>query len=301
MNQQGPIYLGIDIGGTKVAAGLVSGTGEVLYKTRVPMSASGDALAGFQAVKLAIDETRHANPNATIAAIGICSPGPLDPRTGVVINPPNLPCWRNFPLADEVTRAYGLPARVWTMMRMPRDSPRRSGARLEDLPTFSMPPSAPGSRTGIVPNGRTHHGTHRGCGRRLAHVDRLSRCSLRMRETWMHRSACLRPGVLPSAPARWSPKPPEIPKCWSWRRATLGQSRRRWLPKPGARAIHWQPKCCADRRSAHHIARQCHRRARARCDGRWRRRGEVISSWFPHISELLPKWSINQRCGEIEL
>ena len=38
--------------------------------------------------------------------------GPLDPRTGVVINPPNLPGWRNFPLADLISKAYRLPVRV---------------------------------------------------------------------------------------------------------------------------------------------------------------------------------------------
>jgi glucokinase len=47
-----------------------------------------------------------------IAGIGICAPGPLDPRTGVVINPPNLPGWRNFPLAAEIAKVYGLPVRV---------------------------------------------------------------------------------------------------------------------------------------------------------------------------------------------
>src|SRR5690349_3117557 len=109
MSPQNPIYLGVDIGGTKVAAGLVSPTGEVLYKTRVPMSPQGSAEEGLAAVRKAIEETMRANSGANIAAIGICSPGPLDPRTGVVINPPNLPCWRNFRLADEVSKVYGLP------------------------------------------------------------------------------------------------------------------------------------------------------------------------------------------------
>jgi len=48
-------------------------------------------------------------PSQTIHGIGICSPGPLDPKTGVVINPPNLPCWRGFPLGAETAKAYGLP------------------------------------------------------------------------------------------------------------------------------------------------------------------------------------------------
>jgi glucokinase len=30
----------------------------------------------------------------------------------VVLNPPNVPCWRNYPLAAEVERVFGVPARV---------------------------------------------------------------------------------------------------------------------------------------------------------------------------------------------
>jgi glucokinase len=47
-----------------------------------------------------------------IGGIGICSPGPLDPNTGVVINPPNLPCWRNFPLAAEIAKTYRVRVQV---------------------------------------------------------------------------------------------------------------------------------------------------------------------------------------------
>jgi glucokinase len=108
------VTLGVDIGGTKVAAGLVDSSGNVLFKARVPMVATGDAAAGFAAVKGAVDAVLAANPRAKegLAGIGICSPGPLDPRSGVVINPPNLPCWRNFALAAEMKRAFGVAARV---------------------------------------------------------------------------------------------------------------------------------------------------------------------------------------------
>jgi glucokinase len=114
LNTTPPLMLGVDIGGTKVAAGLVDGSGAILYQLRVPMLATQDAVAGFAAVENAINAVFAARPDArsTLATIGICSPGPLDPRTGVVINPPNLPCWQNFPLAAEVQRVFGIPARV---------------------------------------------------------------------------------------------------------------------------------------------------------------------------------------------
>jgi glucokinase len=110
MHREGSI--GVDIGGTKVAAALVSATGEIFHKTRVPMVSTGDAAAGFAAVKEAIEAIYAGAPDAVISGIGICAPGPLDPVTGVVLNPPNLPCWRNFPLAAETAKAFGVPVRV---------------------------------------------------------------------------------------------------------------------------------------------------------------------------------------------
>ena len=85
------LLLGVDIGGTKVAAGLVTPAGEIIYKTRVPMSALDSAELGLAAVSAAIATTRNDNPSVQIAGIGVVSPGPLDPRSGVIINPPNLP------------------------------------------------------------------------------------------------------------------------------------------------------------------------------------------------------------------
>jgi glucokinase len=100
--------IGVDIGGTKVAAGLVDSSGEISHKTRAPMVATGDAATGFAAVKAAVEAVF----SGAVTGIGLCSPGPLDPKTGVVLNPPNVPCWRNYPLAAEVERVFGVPARV---------------------------------------------------------------------------------------------------------------------------------------------------------------------------------------------
>jgi len=107
-------FVGVDVGGTKVAAGLVNAHGEILARTRRPMVADGDAAAGLNSVTSAIDALFAENRDARKAlhGIGICAPGPLDPHTGVVINPPNLKCWRNFPLAEEMSRRYGVAVRV---------------------------------------------------------------------------------------------------------------------------------------------------------------------------------------------
>jgi glucokinase len=109
-----PIYLGIDVGGTKVAAGMVTSRGKILSKVRVPMSSRGSEAEGLDAVERAIAAAFEREPKrrASVAAIGISSPGPLNPRKGIIINPPNLPCWHNFPLAAKVRRLHRVPTFV---------------------------------------------------------------------------------------------------------------------------------------------------------------------------------------------
>ena len=108
------LVVGVDIGGTKVAAGLVDRNGEIKKQTRTPMAANRTAVEGLAAVLTAIDLLldHDADTGDLIRGIGICAPGPLDPATGVVINPPNVPCWRNFPLAAEVEKVYRVPVKV---------------------------------------------------------------------------------------------------------------------------------------------------------------------------------------------
>lgn len=113
------LVVGVDVGGTKVAAGLVDHNGEIKSQVRTPMAAHGEGSEGLAAVVSAIDLLldhdlldHDANVRALIRGIGICAPGPLDPATGVVINPPNVPCWRNYPLAAEIGKIYRVPVKV---------------------------------------------------------------------------------------------------------------------------------------------------------------------------------------------
>ncbi len=109
------LVLGVDIGGTKVAVGLVNARGEIVFKTRVPMHVQGTASEAMDCVHRAVEAGIQANSKmrtTQVRAIGVASPGPLDPVTGVVLHTPNLPCWREFPLGDEIQRRYGIPTKV---------------------------------------------------------------------------------------------------------------------------------------------------------------------------------------------
>src|SRR6266403_2468486 len=104
--------LGVDIGGTKVAAGLVTAAGEIVSKARVPMNATGTAAQALECVHQAIEKAMTTATPGAVAAIGISSPGPLDQRSGIVLHTPNLPCWIDFPLRREIEQRYRLPVRL---------------------------------------------------------------------------------------------------------------------------------------------------------------------------------------------
>jgi glucokinase len=109
-NSRSEIVIGVDIGATKVAAGVVNAKGQILRRNVAAMSSSGDAAAGLSSVIAAISGLiRAGNYEGKLTAIGMCAPGPLDPKRGVIVNPPNLPCWRNYPLVAEMRRHYHVP------------------------------------------------------------------------------------------------------------------------------------------------------------------------------------------------
>ena len=105
--------MGVDVGGTKVAAALVDSAGHIRFRSRSNMVANGTASEGLDTVVSTVRKLICESALAPdVRAIGICAPGPLNPEAGIVINPPNVPCWRNYPLVAEVERIFQLPVKL---------------------------------------------------------------------------------------------------------------------------------------------------------------------------------------------
>ena len=154
---EGPI-LGVDIGGTKVAVGLVDREGKILTQIRKPMIANRTAEAGFQAVTEAIDTLFFsAGAGGGVLNIGVCAPGPLDPNTGVVLNPPNLPCWRGFPLAQRIKDTYKVSVKVDKDSNAAALAETRWGAARGRHYVFYITLGT-GIGTGLVLDGRVYRG-----------------------------------------------------------------------------------------------------------------------------------------------
>lgn len=150
------LFVGVDVGGTKVAAGLVNAKGEISAQVRVAMVCDASPQRGLDSVVSAI---AHVLPPDTksIAGIGICAPGPLDPNAGVVLNPPNVPCWRDFPLAAAVRKKYSVPVRIDNDANAAALAETRWGAGRGYNNVFYVTIGT-GIGTGIVFNGKIYHG-----------------------------------------------------------------------------------------------------------------------------------------------
>jgi glucokinase len=99
--------LALDIGGTKIAAGVVDADGQLLSSRREPTPRTGDPEAVWGVVDSLISSFTD-----DVVGVGIASAGPVDMPSGTV-SPINIPAWSKFPLFDRVADALpGLPVRM---------------------------------------------------------------------------------------------------------------------------------------------------------------------------------------------
>ena len=107
--------LAIDVGGTKLAAGLVDTDGQVLSSYAVPTPPAGDAETVWSTLLTLLDRAlAQAEPAgaAGIAGVGVGCGGPMRWPAGEV-SPLNLPGWRGFPLRARLQERYpGVPVRL---------------------------------------------------------------------------------------------------------------------------------------------------------------------------------------------
>jgi glucokinase len=105
------LFLGIDLGGTKIIAGLVEPTGRIVAREHRETEAKEGPTAVLD--RLLDITTRLLTADGIdrqqVAAIGVAAPGPIDVVSGVVTAPPNLPGWYNIPLARLIEERISLP------------------------------------------------------------------------------------------------------------------------------------------------------------------------------------------------
>ena len=106
-------YIGVDIGGTNLKAGVISENGDIIGEASVPTGADRPQDVVLQdiiaAVRASIDESGVGMKD--IRAIGMGSPGMIEPDKGVVVYNNNLG-WKDFHIGEKMSEVFGLPARL---------------------------------------------------------------------------------------------------------------------------------------------------------------------------------------------
>jgi glucokinase len=154
----GQLIIGIDVGGTKVAGGLVTQKGRLVESQVVPTHADeGFSRSYGQVVHLIGRLLGAAGGKEKVGGIGICAPGPLNPKTGVVLNPPNLNGWRNIALTKMLEKEFGLPAKLENDANAAGLAEALFGAAVGYKDVFYVTVST-GVGTGIIINGKIYHG-----------------------------------------------------------------------------------------------------------------------------------------------
>lgn len=103
--------IGIDIGGTKTALGLISSEGQVLSKTSLHTDLSINPSEMVDKIASAVNHLLFNNDlqQTDLKGIGIGAPGPLNTKLGMIAEPPNLKSWWNFPIIHSFERYFQVP------------------------------------------------------------------------------------------------------------------------------------------------------------------------------------------------
>jgi len=293
-------YAAVDIGGTKVAAGIVETDGTIVYRTRVPMVTTEGPDVAFRCVKDALQNAiAHAGVRELVA-IGVSAAGPLDPHTGVVLNPPNMPCWRNFPLGELVAKGFELPVTVENDANAAGLAEAKWGAGKGFRNVFYTTVGT-GIGTGLVLDGKIYNG-RTGLAPEAGHITIDYRGAL---------CGCGKRGCIEALASGTG----IAKRARAAVAAGRGNSMMLKLANGDENAISTEMVAAAWRAGDAEAAEVLHETMELLTV--WLGCivdtlepdvivfgggvGELMSEWFPHVSELLPKWCLNQRCGEIPL
>jgi glucokinase len=105
------LYVGLDVGGTTMKAGVVDDSGRPLSTVSSPTESYRGQEQGLERMCDTIREAIRAaelRPE-DIAAIGVATPGTMDIPAGIILDPPNLKPWQNMPVRQHIENVFRVP------------------------------------------------------------------------------------------------------------------------------------------------------------------------------------------------
>jgi glucokinase len=156
------LKVGIDIGGTKIAGGVVDLQGRIVEKLRVDTPIDTGALAAA-----VVDMANHLRARHEVSAVGVAAAGFIDRDRATVIHAPNI-AWRNEPLKAVLEAGIGVPVTIENDANAAGWAEFRFGAG-RDVDNMVMLTMGTGVGGAIVIDGALFRGGH-GIGGELGHM-----------------------------------------------------------------------------------------------------------------------------------
>lgn len=108
--KEAPFYVvGGDLGGTRFRAVLATDAGEIIARANTLTHAEEGLEAVLARMTATMEQVMEGVDRTRVRAVGVAVPGPIDPKTGTVYSPPNLPGWGEVPLARILADRLQLP------------------------------------------------------------------------------------------------------------------------------------------------------------------------------------------------
>lgn len=101
----------VDIGGTKIAAGMVTASGQLLARVECPTAPERGLADGLARITTMLQEAAS-RAGGDLRGIGIGCTGPVDPLAGTIGDVEFLPGWEGADIAGELSRGFGVPAAI---------------------------------------------------------------------------------------------------------------------------------------------------------------------------------------------
>jgi glucokinase len=100
----------VDLGGTKILSLAVDGGGSVVGEDIRPTEAARGPDAVLERIADSLRAALAGAGGGRFVAIGVAAPGPIDFAAGLIVDAPNLPGWREVPVAGRIGAMFGCPA-----------------------------------------------------------------------------------------------------------------------------------------------------------------------------------------------
>lgn len=162
-------YVGIDLGGTNIAAGLVNEEGKLVYTESTPTLSQrpADEIIGDMAKLVESLLEKHQIEKSAIHSVGVGVPGVADEKEGTVIYCVNLG-WYDQPLKKPLEKALGLPVYIDNDATVAGVAEYQAG-KMQGYENGIFITLGTGVGGGIISNGKVLSGSH-GIGSEIGHM-----------------------------------------------------------------------------------------------------------------------------------